>query len=75
MKLKFSRYAKRIAKLYKILESTILKILEGKELTPGIHEIIENVEGFKFPLKRVITVKDDIITVITNYLLKKGRKI
>lgn len=75
MKIKFSRHAKRRAKLYKIPESTILEILEGKELTQGIQEIIENVEGFKSPLKIVITVKDDMITVITNYLLKKGRKI
>jgi len=75
VKIKFSRHAKRRAKLYKIPESTILEILEGKELTQGIQEIIENVEGFKSPLKIVITVKDDMITVITNYLLKKGRKI
>jgi hypothetical protein len=63
MEIKFSRHAKRRGKLYKISEPTVLKVLEGKELTHGTHEIIENVEGFKYPLKIVVTVEDDIITV------------
>ena len=71
MEIRFSRHAKRRAKLYKIQESTVLKILEGKELNQGNREIIENVEGFKYPLKIVAKVKDDIIIVITNYPLKK----
>ena len=71
MEIRFSRHAKRRAKLYKIQESTVLKILEGKELNQGNREIIENVEGFKYPLKIVVKVKDDIIIVITNYPLKK----
>jgi len=74
VEIKFSRHAKRRAKLYKIPESTILKILERKELTQGTHEIIENVEGFSYPLKIVIAVEDNIITIVTNYPLKKGRK-
>lgn len=74
MKIKFSRHAKRRARLYKISESTILKILLEKGLPPGIHEIIENVEGFKYPLKIVVAVEDEILTVITNYPVKKGRK-
>lgn len=74
MVIKFSRHAKRRAKLYEIPESTIIKILEGKELTQGTHEIIENTEGFKYPLKIVINLEGDIITIITNYPLKKGRK-
>ena len=74
MEIKFSRHAKRRGKLYKIPESTVLKVLEEKELTHGNHEIIDDVEGFKYPLKIVVTVEDDIITVITNYPLKKGRK-
>ena len=73
MEIRFSRHAKRRAKLYKIQESTILKILEGKELNQGNREIIENVEGLKYPLKIVVTVKGDIIMVITNYPLKKER--
>jgi len=74
MEIKFSRHAKRRAKLYKIPESTILRILEGKAFNQGSQEIIENVEGFKYPLKIVIAVENDIITVETNYPLKKGRK-
>lgn len=74
MKIKFSRHAKIRGKLYEIPEETVRKILEGKELTQGDQEIIENVEGFKYPIKVVVSVEDDIITVITNYPLKKGRK-
>ena len=61
MEIKFSRHAKRRAKLYHIPETTILKVLEGKELTHGDPEIIEYVEGFKYPLKLVVTVAYDII--------------
>jgi len=74
MKIKFSRHARRRAKLYKISEEMLKNILEGKNLSQGSQEIIEDVEGFKYPLKIVISVKNDIITVITNYpLKKKGR--
>jgi hypothetical protein len=76
MKIKFSRHAKRRAKLYNISKSIILEVLENKDLSgQGIHEIIEDVEGFKYPLKVVLAVENDIITVITIYPLKKGRKI
>ncbi|MCC6324168.1 MAG: hypothetical protein DCC43_12635 [Candidatus Brocadia sp.] len=74
MEIKFSRHAKRRGKLYKIPEETVRKILAGKELIQGNQEIIENVEGFKYPLKIAVSVDDDITTVITNYPLKKGRK-
>lgn len=72
MEIKFSRHAKRRGKLYKIPEDIIINILEGKELNNGNQEIIEAVEGFKYPLKVVVSVESDIITVITNYPLKKG---
>lgn len=74
MKIIFSRHTKRRAKLYEIPESTIIEILEGKELSQGTHEIIENTEGFKYPIKIVVSLENDIITVVTNYPLKKGRK-
>lgn len=74
MKIKFSRHAKRRAKIYKISETIILDILKGMDLSQGKHVIIRNVEGFKYPLKIVINVEGDIITTITNYSLKKGRK-
>ena len=74
MKIKFSRHARRRAKLYKISEEMVKNILEGKNLSQGNQEIIEDVEGFKYPLKIVISVENDIITVITNYPFKKERK-
>lgn len=74
MEIKFSRHAKRRAKLYNISESIIIDILKSMDLSQGEHEIIRNIRGFKYPLKIVIDVESDIITVITNYPLKKRRK-
>jgi len=74
MKIKLSRHAKRRARLYKISESTIKEILTGINLPQGKHEIIKTVKGYKLPIKIVISVENDIITVITNYPLKKRRK-
>jgi len=74
VKVNFSRYAKRRAKLYRIPESTVIKILDNMELSQGEHEIIEDVTGFELPLKIVVSVEGEIITMITNYPLKKGRK-
>ena len=73
MEVSFSRHAKRRAKLYNIPESTVLKILGEKELTLGNHEIIEDIGG-KYPLKIVVAVENDTVTVITSYPLKKGVK-
>jgi len=76
MKINFSRHAKRRAKLYNISESVILRVLENKDLSHhGMTEIVENVEGFKYPLKIVLAVENDVITIVTNYPLKKGRKV
>jgi len=36
---------------------------------------VEDVKGFKYPLKGVVAVENDIITIVTSYPLKKGRKI
>jgi len=74
VEIRFSRHAKRRADLYGIPQSIMLTILKEKELPPGTHEIIQTVEGFKYPLKLVVAVENDIITVITNHLLKKGLK-
>ncbi len=73
MKVKFSRHAKRRAKLYEISEATITDILTNMNLHQGEHEIIKDVQGFKYPLKMVVSVEEDLITVITNYPRKKGR--
>jgi len=74
MIIRFSRHAKRRAQLYKIPESVVETILAGLHLNDGEHEIIKNVSGFKYPIKIVVAVERGIVTVITNYPLKKGRK-
>ncbi len=74
MKIKFSRHAKRRAKLYGISESIITDILKDMSLHQGNHDIIKAVMGFKYPIKIIVSVEEDLITVITNYLLRKGRK-
>jgi hypothetical protein len=43
-------------------------------LLQGEHEIIKNVSDASYPLKIVVSVEKDTVTVITNYPLKKGRK-
>jgi len=73
VRIKFSRHAKRRAKLYGIPESLVTDILAKMHLRLGEHEIIKDV-GQKYPLKIVAFVERDLITVITNYPLKKGRK-
>ena len=72
--IKLSRHAKRRAKLYGIAESTVTAILANMNLLQGEHEIIKNVAGIEYPLKIVVSVEKDTITVIANYPLKKGRK-
>lgn len=74
MEIIFSRHAKRRARLYDIPETTIRKILEEKKLPTGTYEIIEKTEEFKYPIKIVINFENDLLTVITSYPLKKGRK-
>ncbi|MDD5434988.1 MAG: hypothetical protein PH343_06115 [Nitrospira sp.] len=55
----FSRHAKRRAKLYKISETTITDILTNMKLKQGEHEIIENVYGFRYPIKIVVSVEGE----------------
>ena len=74
MVIKFSRHAKRRAKLYNISEDIIISVIEDQKLSEGEHEIIRDVEGFKYPLKIVVKVEGDIVTIVTNYPLKKGRR-
>ena len=74
MKVEFSRHAKRRAKLYNIPESTIEEILKESDFRDGEHEVIKDVQGFKYPIKTVVSVEGNILTVITNYPLKKGRR-
>lgn len=71
MKIKISRHARRRAKLYKIPESIISGALDNMVLAGGKHEIVREINGFKYPLKIVAMVEDNVITVITNYPLKR----
>ena len=74
MIIKFSRHAKRRAKLYNIPEEVIRKLLEAEDLDNGEHEFIKNISGFKFPIKLKVVVVEDAATIITNYPLKKGKR-
>jgi sulfur carrier protein ThiS len=74
MVIKFSRHAKRRAKMYNIPETTIEEILKDLDFQDGEHEIIKDVQGFEYPIKIVVSVEGDIQTVITSYPLKKGRR-
>ena len=74
MKIIFSRHAKRRAKLYNIPESVVVDLLSGVHFMPGEHQIIRQIDDFNFPLKIIITVGNEDITVITTYPLKKGRE-
>ena len=73
MEIRFSRHAKRRAKLYRIPESEILRILYERHFVQGNQCIIEEIEGFIYPIKIVVAVEKEIMTVITNYPLRKGR--
>lgn len=74
VKIKFSRHAKRRAKLYGIPESAITDILADTNLHQGEQAVIKNMTGFPYPLKIIVTVEEGTATVITNYPLKKGVK-
>ena len=52
----------------------VIEMLADLHLKDGEYEIIKNVSDFKYPIKIVVAVEGDVVTVITNYLLKKGRK-
>jgi len=74
LKIKFSRHAKRRARLYKISEAAVIDILANMNLRHGEHDLIINVASYQYPLKIVVVIEKDIATVVTNYPLKKGRK-
>lgn len=48
------------------------EILADSDLPDGDHELIRNVPAFEYPIKIVVSVEGNVITVITNYPLKKG---
>lgn len=73
MKIVFSRHANRRAQLYCIDKSAIIKILESQTLSYGRNDILVSIDGLAFQVKIVALVENDIITVLTNYPLKRGR--
>jgi len=70
----FSRHARRRGKLYRISQETVRKVLKGKKLKQGKQEFTENIPGFQYPLKVIVSVDGARTTVITSYPLKKGSK-
>ena len=73
MIINFSRHAKRRARLYNIPEARIHEELQALELQDGEHNLMMNIPGFEYPIKIVVSVERNIISVITSYPLKKGR--
>lgn len=73
MNVRLSRHAKRRAKLYKIREELICKILDEIDIADGYQEIITEVREFDYPIKIVIMSAKGEITVITAYPMKRGR--
>lgn len=74
MIIKFSRHARRRARLYKIPEDIIREILSDTDFSEGEHEVVKDVTGFRYPIKTLVAVESGTITVITNYPLKKGKR-
>jgi len=74
MKIHFSRHARRRARLYHIEENVVEEILREENLVQGKHAVIRSLPGFIYPLKIVVVVEGDVVTVVTNYPLKKGRQ-
>ncbi len=59
--IKFSRHAKRRARLYNIPDSAVTDILKSMNLGQGEHEIIKDIPGFKYPLKIVVSLEGDTL--------------
>ena len=74
MKIKYSRHAKRRAKLYNISLRDIESLIKNSKLVQGKQELVKSIEGHTFPIKVVVDVENDIITLITVYPLKRRRR-
>ncbi|BAP54827.1 hypothetical protein THII_0530 [Thioploca ingrica] len=46
--------------------------MQKREFSPEEHEIVQQVDNCYYPLRIIIAVEGQTITVITNYPLKKG---
>jgi hypothetical protein len=78
MALRFSRHAKRRMALYRIqqidIENSIKQRMKSEKLIFGKHEFIDEglKEKYRLPIKIVVDIDKNAITVITAYPLKKG---
>ena len=75
MQIIFSRHAKRRAKLYDIPTSVVTDAIKETRLSDGRQEIVRKVVDLKYPLKIVLEVTGNIVTIITTYPLKKGLRL
>ena len=74
LRIQFSRHAQRRAKLYGIDEKDIIAVVNEKIVERQRMEIIVNLEGYPCAIKIVAVCRDDEITIITCYPLKKELK-
>ncbi len=65
---------KRRAKLYKIPQDVIIEKLKTLGFLEGKHEVLQDIEGFEYPIKIVVVVEKDSLTIVTNYPYKKVLK-
>lgn len=50
----------------------IIEKLKTLDFLEGKHEVLQDIEGFEYPIKIVVVVEKDILTIVTNYPYKKG---
>ena len=78
LKIQFSRHARRRMKLYNLSEGNVSSVILNHnpelDFPEGKQEIISEkvLSGHGYPIKVVLLVEKDCITVITAYPLKKG---
>ena len=78
--IEFSRHAKRRMNLYGISEPTVQAIIESRKMvgaiSDGRNEVIdyERISEYGYPIKVVFSCKENTITVITAYPMKRGKK-
>ena len=71
MNFHYSRHAKRRMALYNINKFTVESILKGVT-SKGKQEIVKKISKYKYPIKVVFEIKNDLI--ITVYPLKRALK-
>jgi len=73
MKIKYSRHAKRRAKLYGISLVDVEAVLKRTKLLQGRQEITRSMKSRTLSVKIIVDVSQDTVTVITVYPLKRRR--